>query len=111
VGSYILARSRNSTQAVDLELSARRGIAKLRLLPSNPDSNQSYTAHLTRLIPGGGRQPLGEVSGLVASSADLYVTLYVDSSSLPDGDYELSLDAQKTPAASAQRDRFTLRLP
>jgi hypothetical protein len=110
VGSYILARTRNATPAIDLELPAHRGIAQLRLLPSNP-TDQHYTARLTRLVPGDGHQLVGELIGLVPSSLDLYVTLYLDSSNLTAGDYEVSLDSQPTPSASAQHDRFTLRLP
>ena len=110
VGSYILARSRNLTPAIDLELPARRGIAQLRLLPSNP-TDQHYTARLTRLVPGDGHQLVGELTGLAPSSLDLYITFYLDSSNLPSGDYEVSLDPQPAPPASSQHDRFTLRLP
>lgn len=110
LGSYILARSRNPTGRIDLDLPAKRGITQLRLLPSNP-GDPHYTAHLTRLSPNGRSQPVSELSGLVASSDDLYVTLYIDSSNLPAGDYEISLDPQPTPSVSASHDHFILRLP
>ncbi len=110
VGTYILARSRNPTGSIDLELPARRGIVQLRLLPSNP-GDQRYAAHLTRLPANGRSQLVSELSGLVASSLDLYVTLYIDSSNLPAGDYEISLDPQPAPSVNTPPDRFILRLP
>jgi hypothetical protein len=110
VGSYILARSREATSPIDLELPARRGITQLRLLPSS-STDQHYNARLIRLASTDGRQLIGELHGLALSRMDLYVTVYIDSSNLPPGDYEVSLEPQSATSVDAHQDRFILRLP
>jgi hypothetical protein len=108
VGSYTLARSRNTAQAVDLELPAQRGTIQLQLLPSNPVANQQYSAHLVHLSSGHMREPLDNVSGLTVSTSDLYVTVYLDSGGLAAGDYEISLEPP--PDSGGAPQRFILRL-
>jgi hypothetical protein len=108
LGTYILTHARNATRSVDLELPARRGIVQLRLLPSNPHGSDSLNARLSRVTAEGDTHLIGEAAGLTASSADLYVNVYIDLSNLPQGDYEIALDTHHTHSL---QERFTLSMP
>lgn len=109
VGSYVLLRSRDASTTAPIELPAQRGIVQLRILPATL-GDPPYTARLIRLSPQGPQDSVGETTGLLASRTDLYVTVYVDTTTLTSGEYEIVL-APKTASADNNRDHFKLRIP
>jgi hypothetical protein len=106
--SFVLVRSRNPGGAVDLPLPARAGVVELRILPENPAGDR-YSGTLTRLGPSGRREVIGTLTGL-AAGADLYVTIYVDTDRLSQGDYEVSLLPEPAQRGGDDGDRFIVRV-
>jgi hypothetical protein len=107
IGTYVLVRSRDAREEMNLQLPPQRGVIQLRVLPSAINS-EGLVASLVRLEHDGRRETVGTLHGL-KSAPDLYVTIYVDSVGLAGGDYEISL-APEAPSGGADTDRFVLRV-
>lgn len=105
-GSYVLARTRGSASVTDVSLPSQPGAIELRIVPSGASSDVHYSVGLRQLH--GAAAPTKIEAGPVA--ADGYVTVYVDSSQLKPGDYEVSLTPLVSDASLTESDSFVIRL-
>ena len=105
-GSYVLARTRGSANATDVTVPSQPGAIELRIVPSGASNDIHYSVGLRQLH--GAAPPTKIEAGPVA--ADGYVTIYVDSSQLTPGDYELSLTPVVSDGSPTESDRFVIRL-
>lgn len=95
-----LFRTRAERYDAVIELPARRGAIKLRLLPSLPAGSARYIVSLARLHDDGTTESVARIGGLRASQDDGFVDVYADSSLLEPGRYRLTV-AQEAAAGSA----------
>jgi hypothetical protein len=107
-GTYGLIRSRGQEAAVEITLPLRRAAIQIRVLPAEFAEHGRYRASLERVV-GGGKAVVGEIRRMVMAE-DRFVTLYLDSSQLTPGDYELSLMRADSQSPAAEADRFALRI-
>lgn len=107
VASYVLARTRGGTGAIELP---RTGVIELRVLPSVLSSTVSYRAEV---IASNGTVSGRTVGRLDAGRAagDGYVTFYLDSAKLARGDYEVLLSPSGAAGGASPPDRFPIRVP
>jgi hypothetical protein len=108
-GTYGLIRSRGQGSAVEIAVPAQRSAIQIRVLPSEFAERGPYRASLERGEGNGGKAVVGEIGGLVAAD-DRFVTLYLDSSRLTPGDYEITLVRADAASPATEADRFTLRM-
>ena len=108
-GSYVLARTRGSASLTEVALPAEPGAIELRILPSAVSSDGHYSVSLRRLPVAAEPASRDQIeTGSVAS--DGYVTIYLDSSRLTPGDYEVSLSPVASGRSRSESDRFLIRL-
>lgn len=105
-GSYVLARTRGSAGVTDMALPSLPGAIELRIVPSGASSDVHYSVSLRPLQ--GAAAPAKIEAAPVA--ADGYVTIYVDSSQLTPGDYQVSLTPLVSGASPSDSDSFVIRL-
>jgi hypothetical protein len=100
---YVLAHTRGSPAVTQLE---RAGVVELQLVPSTLSSEVSYSA---RLGPAAGGRIVGRTDA-IHMRPDGYLTLYLDTSHLTPGDYELQLSPSHTTGSPSQIDRFAIHV-
>jgi hypothetical protein len=109
-GTYALVRSRGQDAAVEITLPVEGAAARqIRVLPSVFADHAGYRASLEHVEGSGGKTVIGEIGGLVAAD-DRFVTLYLDSSRLAAGEYEITLVGVDAESPATNADRFTLRM-
>jgi hypothetical protein len=110
-GIYELARTRGASPITDVKLPGKPGAIELRVVPSESSPSAQYLVRLRHLSP--------LASGIVTDQIDAgpaapdgYVTIYVNTSQLSSGDYEVSLNYIVTTATATQPepDRFVIRV-
>ena len=109
LGSYVLARTRGSGGITDVRLPSRAGTIELRILPSDATPDARYRITLERLDgrPDGVRKAQLDAGSIAPQG---YVTVYVDSERLTQGDYEISLIPVSPRGATGNADRFVIRV-
>lgn len=107
-GTYQLIRSRGQDSAAEMTLPVKRAAMQVQILPSVFAEHGRYRASLER-VDGRGKVFVGETGGLVVAE-DRFVSLYLDSSLLAPGDYEISLARADSVSPAPEADRFTLRM-
>jgi hypothetical protein len=107
-GTYVLARTRGSAGVVDVRLPTEAGLIELKIVPSDVSAETRYSVRLRRLAGSAGGENLGQIDAGPAAS-DGYVTVYVDSTHLTRGEYEVSVTGF-APRTDAESDRFVIRV-
>lgn len=108
-GSYVLARTRGSAGLTEVTLPAEPGAIELKIVPSGVSDDTRYNVGLSRLGgPAGAANAEQIEAGPVAS--DGYVSIYIDSSQLTPGDYDVRLTPAVPEGSRTQSDRFVIRL-
>jgi hypothetical protein len=106
LGTYVLARTRGSTATAEV---TRAGLVELRILPSVLSPTIAYRAQVRHLEGAGGGRSVAQIDA-GSATADGYVTLYLDSSQLQSGEYEILLAPASSAGVQAEGDQFTLRV-
>jgi hypothetical protein len=107
--SSVLARTRGTASVTELTLPAEPGAIELKIVPSGLSNETRYRISLSPLRAAAGTAHPEQIdAGSVAS--DGYVTIYVDSSQLTPGDYEVRLTTAGSEASGTESDRFVIRL-
>jgi hypothetical protein len=107
-GSYVLARTRGVGGATEVVLPTEPGAIELKVVPSDAGAGR-YSVALRRLDGPAATASAGQIDARGAGP-DGYVTIYVDSSQLTPGDYEVSLTPAVSAVARTPSDRFVIRL-
>jgi hypothetical protein len=107
--TYGLIRSRGQRSSVEITLPAPRAAIQIRVLPAEFAEHGEYRASLERVLGTGGKAMVAEIGGLIAAD-DRFVTLYLDSSRLTAGDYEIALARAGVKLSATDADRFSLRV-
>jgi hypothetical protein len=107
-GTYGLIQTRGQGSGVEIMVPVKRSAIQIRVLPSVFAEHGRYHASLERVQGSGGKAVVGEIGGLVAAE-DRFVTLYLDSSRLTPGDYEITLARADAESPATDADRFRLR--
>ena len=105
--TYVLARTRGSSAITDVK-AAGAGAIELKILPSGASPEAGYRVAVKRLDS----RASGDTAQIDAGPAgpDGYVTVYVDGTQLPRGDYEVSLTPLSPDHADRDVDRFVIRV-
>jgi hypothetical protein len=107
--SYALLPTRSSGYDAVIELPPAPRAIELRVRPDAPAA--IYKVSLSRVLPDGAVTPIGNASELSVAT-DGFVPLYVDSSRLESGPYELAITpAQPSGAASTTEFRVKVTAP
>jgi len=109
LGSYVLARTRGTTGAADVNLPPGAGACELQILPSRMVPGTRYSVTLKPVEVPEGSAHVARLDAGPAGS-DGYVTVYVDRSRLPAGRYELSLSPSDHQARDSDADHFVVRV-
>jgi hypothetical protein len=107
-GSYVLARTRGVAGTTEVRLPAEAGAIELRIVPSGASPQTRYSVSLRRLDGTLGGKALAQIDA-GSPAPDGYVTIYIKSSQLTPGDYELSLTPADSTGTNAKSDRFAIR--
>jgi len=108
LGSYVLVRSRGSTDVTDVPLPGTTGSVELRILPSEVSPGSRYSVEVKR-FDGDDAKHRSRVEG-AAAGADGYIKVYLDGSELTAGEYEVSLRPAAGGDVHADTDRFVIRM-
>ena len=108
-GSYVLARTRGGASLTEVSLPAEPGAIELKILPSGVSNDTRYNVGLRRLRLPNAPSNVEQVK-VGPMTPDGYVTVYVDSSQLTPGDYEVSVTPDVSGESPTESDRFVIRL-
>jgi hypothetical protein len=107
---YVLVRTRGTEQRNDVPLPPSRSTIELALLPSSMDARARYRISLKMQKSGAPAKPVGEIRG-VAADADGYLDIFVDSSHLSPGTYEIASQTEGNELVSASTISFVVPPP
>ena len=105
-GAFVVYRTRGSS-STNIELPSNRAAIELRVFPELTPQPPSYSARLSPLASNGSAPPTEALRGIVPDQEG-FVHLYVDSSSLTVGRYQLVLNGE--PAKSDNSETFDLNV-
>lgn len=106
--TYTILRTRALDADVEIELPATRQILELKVLPEVVAAGATYQASLATIDANDELREVATLSGLAAGE-DEFVPLYLDSSKLRAGRYQLAL-SNPAGVGDAATSRFTLRV-
>jgi hypothetical protein len=106
-----LFRTRTESYDAVIELPAKRGAIKLRVLPSTTaPQGARYEATLSRIRQDDSSERIVSIGDLQASAEDGFVDMYADSSLLAPGRYRLILTPAAAGSASGESDSFVIKV-
>jgi len=109
LASVVLARMRSTAPITYVTRSPGPGAIELRALPARLSPGTRYRARVSRASGPATGALVGEIED-VATAADGYVTVYLNSQQLVAGEYELSLVRTSANSTPDVADRFVIQL-
>jgi len=109
LGSYMLARTRGGAPGAEVKAPQVPGAIELRVLPSGLSPDVNYRVRVSRLGGSANGTIIGQID-TGSAGPDGYVRIYLDSQQLMPGDYEVLLTPSANNMATAEGDRFVIRV-
>ena len=110
VGSTAMVmRTRSESYDATVELPAPMQAIELRVFPNTVSSSRRYEATLFRVRADKSREPMSSTGNLVEGSNGS-LSVFVDGSRLPAGDYQLDVRAEAAGGALPATDAFLIRV-
>ena len=107
--AHMLVRTRGPGGITEIPLPAERSAIELQMIPSLRTDEQRFRVVLGQLDAANVVAPIAEARA-IASSADGFVTAWLDSGKLSRGRYVIELVPQRGVAPGTPADRFILEL-
>jgi hypothetical protein len=105
-----LFRTRAERYDAVIELPAKRGALRLRVLPSAATESAHYKAALARIKDDNTSEAPVAVGNLQPSAEDGFVDIYADSALLSAGRYRLTLTREAAAADGSESDTFVIKV-
>jgi len=107
--TYLLARARGASPALEIPLPPQRSAIELRMIPSARGTISGHQVALSRLETEKPPVRVGRIRGLKTGDDGL-VTAYLDTGQLQPGRYLIELSPEQQDASDASTDRFVIDL-
>jgi hypothetical protein len=107
--TVVIFRNRSDIVDATVELPAVPQAIELRVMPDTASSSGRYRATLFRIRADESREPLPEPAEGLVETADGFISVFVDSSRLPAGRYQLDIRAEAGGGAPVATDSFFIR--
>jgi hypothetical protein len=107
--TVVILRNRSDTVDATVELPATPQAIELRVMPDTASSSGRYRAMLFRIREDQSRESVPEPAEGLVETADGFISVFVDSSRLPAGRYQLDISAEAGGGAPAATDSFFIR--
>jgi hypothetical protein len=107
--AHMLVRTRGPASVIEIPLPAERSAIELRMIPSSRPADAGFRVLLGQLDAANAVAPVAETRA-AASSADGFVTAWLDSAKLSRGRYVIELLPERSTAPGTPGDRFVVEL-